>query len=811
MKTENAGNADKGKPAGGDGLVKLCSGEESISNQAQFLQDIHPQGSINVCILKKEEVMIGNSFISSVDEDDLLAYIATASTGDNVYFTPGNLKEHISRKPSKKDIESLSWVWADIDVKDFMSDGVNYDAARSALLSSVDAIKEKYKPTYIIDSGNGRQLFWRLSSVLSVEAGEALNRRIVAAVDGDASAVNADRIMAIPYTKKYQSKKKLKIGYPDKIMETSVVYRDPDAVFDEGLFPPQEEPMAAATVAGIAEIAEPEMGSQYHEECRAAWERKLQRKENNLSRWMDGEDPNGDASAGDLVVCNHMAFMFRSDKVLMDKVFRESKRMRPKWDTIHSGGGGLTYGQMTINKACIDTVEVRAYPQSTFEELSNEYIMLDYEGQTLIVSMNQKKVLQFTKIEDLTKLKSNKYAYDKFGLPIGKTNKSEEFKHYKAVSEWLDHPQRRTYRGVDFLPIPWLVNKGKLNDDSTLNLYTGLAFEPKAGQCNLIEKHILNIWCDGSKPAYEYMMNWMAMMFQNPAEPAYTVPVLISKEGAGKNIITDILADAFGEHASLFNSPSDITGRFNERLGTSVLVLLNEATTSDLHGKESRGKLKSLITDKLLPIEAKYKKPIWVKNRLHLMVTTNDDAPITMDESDRRFFILKMNDSRRRDSEYFKALRGQIDSGGREAFIHSLQQRNIKGFNPRIIPQHCIAERAEIKAYTYNILQHFWSDCLHRCELGGFGISGTVLLSEDEWKDNPESKVGKTEFYDEYMEFARYRQMKIQSHKMFTQFMQGENVGMNEYRNNAKRHYIVPNFHKCEEAWTEANDGDYSE
>ena len=35
----------------------------------------------------------------------------------------------------------------------------------------------------------------------------------------------------------------------------------------------------------------------------------------------------------------------------MDGCFRASRRMRPKWDEVHSSDGA-TYGEMTIQKVC---------------------------------------------------------------------------------------------------------------------------------------------------------------------------------------------------------------------------------------------------------------------------------------------------------------------------------------------------------------------------------------------------------------------------------------------------------------------------
>lgn len=59
---------------------------------------------------------------------------------------------------------------------------------------------------------------------------------------------------------------------------------------------------------------------------------------------------NGDRSANDLSLCLHLAWWSNSDVAQMDRWFRESGRMRDKWDEKHFADG-RTYGQGTIETA----------------------------------------------------------------------------------------------------------------------------------------------------------------------------------------------------------------------------------------------------------------------------------------------------------------------------------------------------------------------------------------------------------------------------------------------------------------------------
>ena len=58
----------------------------------------------------------------------------------------------------------------------------------------------------------------------------------------------------------------------------------------------------------------------------------------------------GDESAADLALCNLLSFWTSNDAARIDRLFRQSGLMRPKWDKRHHADG-RTYGQATIEKA----------------------------------------------------------------------------------------------------------------------------------------------------------------------------------------------------------------------------------------------------------------------------------------------------------------------------------------------------------------------------------------------------------------------------------------------------------------------------
>lgn len=83
----------------------------------------------------------------------------------------------------------------------------------------------------------------------------------------------------------------------------------------------------------------------------------------------DSSAYDGDESAGDLALCNALAFWCGRDPERMDRLFQLSQRMRNKWN--RRARRGETYGQGTIRLACLSTQKVYT-PGRTKSPLAGE-------------------------------------------------------------------------------------------------------------------------------------------------------------------------------------------------------------------------------------------------------------------------------------------------------------------------------------------------------------------------------------------------------------------------------------------------------
>jgi putative DNA primase/helicase len=129
----------------------------------------------------------------------------------------------------------------------------------------------------------------------------------------------------------------------------------------------------------------------------------------------------GDDSAADIALCNKLAFWTAKNGLQMDRLFRQSKLMRPKWDEKH---GAQTYGEGTIQKAIDDTVEVYT-PRREEEKHSG---VLEFDDCFILMPVTDKKgnvVMNKETGEPLMKVTfsatlSNKSIEEKFNLGMVK-------------------------------------------------------------------------------------------------------------------------------------------------------------------------------------------------------------------------------------------------------------------------------------------------------------------------------------------------------------------------------------------------------
>lgn len=447
--------------------------------------------------------------------------------------------------------------------------------------------------------------------------------------------------------------------------------------------------------------------------------------------------------------------------------------------------------------AGLHSVTSKPSDQSSTAALNRVYAFVLLDGKDFILNTND---YVFSPVNSIKNYLLNRLATDVSGNPIGNGH-GDKFRQFQAFDVWMKSPERRSYSEIVFDP-------SERQKSHQFNLYRGTGFDMRKGKCGFILEHIHRIWCCGNNEAYDYVINWMARMIQRPDKHGETIITLHSEEGGGKGIITDILSEYFKHHHLTATHTRDITGRFNDKLATSIFVSINEAVWGG--NKENEGILKTLATDRTITIEKKFIQKFEVRNCTHTIISSNNDWYAPLDKSDRRYFMLTLDNSICGDHDYFDRLASEIESGGKNAFIQFLYDRDICQFKPKIMPKVNSEERARIKNIGLNSIGSWVVDLIHCEELTTLDPDDqSDRIDSSQWRAMP-IEIPSRLLYKDYIAFCRSQNMHPETSTAVGRFF-STRFGVKRRRSSGERRpivYILPKISDCQQVMTDHLGGD---
>jgi hypothetical protein len=151
---------------------------------------------------------------SATTPEEVQKFIGAHDGKDNLYYTV-NSTAAMNKKPKKEDITSVEYLLGDLD----SADNETAEDAKARYLNQLNGSFEP-KPSATIDSGNGIQCLWKLST--SIQLGkdreatvadvEARSKALMERLGSKAGTQNIDRIMRLPGTTNIPTTAKLKRG-----------------------------------------------------------------------------------------------------------------------------------------------------------------------------------------------------------------------------------------------------------------------------------------------------------------------------------------------------------------------------------------------------------------------------------------------------------------------------------------------------------------------------------------------------------------------------------------------------------------------
>ncbi len=154
------------------------------------------------------------------------------NSNNNIYFSVNQTEYPIHKKPNRDDIPHIYTHVIDIDPMDVLHlnkedmNSEKYQKGRALIINTWKELAKEYKPTFVIDSGNGIQMFWVRVEPIDKAKGEQINKALAKLTPSDPCVYNSDRIMRLPGTHNHRTKSKEKKGYPAESSLSTVLYYD---------------------------------------------------------------------------------------------------------------------------------------------------------------------------------------------------------------------------------------------------------------------------------------------------------------------------------------------------------------------------------------------------------------------------------------------------------------------------------------------------------------------------------------------------------------------------------------------------------
>lgn len=306
---------------------------------------------------------------------------------------------------------------------------------------------------------------------------------------------------------------------------------------------------------------------------------------------------------------------------------------------------------------------------------------------------------------------------------------------FPFINSWLLNPNMRVYNDLGIYPSSRLCPKNIYNmwRPFEMEKYKD-DYDKQLDSLQVFLNHI-KILCKNEQNVYDYFIKWIAQMIQYP-EMKSIMPTLISKQGAGKGTLIELLRRMLGVKKvfETTNPSRDVWGSFNGIMVNAFLINLDELSQKETI--ESEGKIKGLITNPALTINNKGVNQFTITSYHRFIATTNNYNPVKTSEDDRRNLIISSSDELIGNKEYFKRMYELLDDVRviRTCYDYFKSIPDMDSFGKLPIPQ--TQFQTNLKEMYKNPLELWLEDFTRRnCNIDVVEQLGCVTYSDFEaWR-----------------------------------------------------------------------------
>lgn len=251
------------------------------------------------------------------------------------------------------------------------------------------------------------------------------------------------------------------------------------------------------------------------------------------------------------------------------------------------------------------------------------------------------------------------------------------------VKLWLNSPERRMIVASQLVFSP----SGGVGEDC-INLFSGLAMQPVAGDCAPLLELLAHLCADSSRTdegraaVVDWVLNWLAYPLQHLGSKMASALVFHGGQGTGKNLFFEAIASIYGRYA-LVVGQDQLEDKFND-WASQKLFLIGDEVVARAELYHQKNKLKAFITSETIQINTKMLPLRTEMNHVNVVFLSNEQQPLALEPDDRRYFVVYTPP--RRDDDLYDRVAACLANGGAEAFLAHLLGRDLSGFGPHTRP-----------------------------------------------------------------------------------------------------------------------------
>jgi hypothetical protein len=345
------------------------------------------------------------------------------------------------------------------------------------------------------------------------------------------------------------------------------------------------------------------------------------------------------------------------------------------------------------------------------------------------------------------------------------------WKHVQYVDE---DEEKKTFieRWVGDESLRLYTNCGLYPDDTLcppdhFNMFTGFAAEkvhfteeelalPEVVEALVTMKNLLRRLVENDKH-FEYILYWIAHLFQFPNVKPRVALVIKSEQGCGKGFFGSFLTDIIGLQYTFKTSNIDhIVGAFNAGIFNKLFVTLDDVGSLKIDAIE---KFKSPISEPTATIRQMHMSPFETPDYVRYIMFTNSDRFLVLTEEERRFFMTSSHAKKLHAEDAQRILKAKSDVRVQYAFYREMMNVKIPDGSKFAFDERrpLSSLYARVKDYYQSLELQFFSDfILSNC----FRVTPSYMGSREvkEFFQRMEvSCKSLTQFYSKWVEGNKYQ------------------------------------------------------